>query len=234
MTTDIAQMIDHQVRKSRIMQEAAKAEGRVVEPPHGPTIVISRQLGSGGKLVAQRLAERLDFALWDKNLVDAIANDAYVSRRLVESLDEKTISEIDLLARTIAGHPEAGGFLYKRHLARALLAISKHGNAVIVGRGANFLLPDALSVRVVASESLRIRNLMEYEGVTEEDARRLIRESDHERAAFVRSVYNRDVEDLYAYDLIAVTDCFGVEGVAEIVLTALQRRIDACWRPKKK
>lgn len=230
MPTDILRLIDERVTRSRIMREASLHAGREEAAPPGPTIVISRQLGSGGKLVAERVAERLGFDLWDKNLVDAIASDAFVTRRLVESFDEKTVSEIDLLARTFAGQPEAGGFLYRRHLAHTLLAIAKAGNAVIVGRGANFILTDALSVRVIATDQYRESKLMEFEGLSRDDARRCIHDSDRERAAFIRQVYDRNVADPLDYDVVAVVDCFGIDGVTDIVIAALKARQDACWR----
>ncbi len=232
MTNNIVRLVDEQVYRSSILREAAKSAGTEPALPHGPTIVISRQLASGGKLVAEKLAQKLGYTLWDKNLVDAVANDAYVSRRIVEAFDEHTVSDIEQLARIFAGQPDAGGFLYKRHLARALLSISKHGDAVIVGRGANFILPDALSVRVIASEDLRVRNLVEFEGLTQDEACHRIRASDRDRAAFIKSVYGKDINEPLAYDLMAVADCFGTEGIADLVIAALGSRREECWRGK--
>ena len=55
------------------------------------------------------------------------------------------------------------GFIYIRHLTKAVAVIAKLGNAIILGRGANFLLPEALNVRIDASDEHRIQNMMSYE-----------------------------------------------------------------------
>jgi cytidylate kinase len=224
MRRDITSIVDQQLSKSHGIQPSIMDTLGLGRPPEkpGPVITISRQLGSGGRLVAGRLAERLGWSLWDKDLVDAIAENADVSHRIVEAFDEKTLSEIDVLTRTLIGEPGIGKFYYGHHLARVILAVARHGNAVILGRGANFLLTGALNVRVVASEELRISNLMEYGEMSREEALDRINESDRERAEFVRRLYHKDIEDPLAYDLVVTLDQFGIESVVEIILTALQ------------
>ncbi|MEN6372514.1 MAG: cytidylate kinase-like family protein [Armatimonadota bacterium] len=224
MRKDIISLVDQQLSKSRGARPGVMDTLGLGQPPAkpGPVITISRQLGSGGRLVAGRLAERLGWSLWDKDLVDAIAKNADVSHRIVADFDEKTISEIDILARTIAGEKEIGRFYYGHHLARVILAVARHGNAIILGRGANFLLTGALNVRIVASEELRIQSLMKYGEMSREEALDRIHESDRERAEFIRRLYNKDIEDTLAYDLVITLDELGIEGVAEIILVALQ------------
>lgn len=224
MNRDISGLVDEQIKRSQMLQRAA---GRITEgtPPPGPVITISRQLGSGGTLIARRLAEQLGWGLWDKELVDAIAKDASVSRRIVESFDEKTVSEIDVLARTLTGEPEVGGFLYRRHLVRTLLSIARHGNAIILGRGANFLLPKALNIRIVACEQTRVKRVMGEEDLSREQALERIRNSDHERQTFVRNIYGRDVNDPLAYDLVIASDSFTEDSIIAIILAALQAKV---------
>ena len=144
-------------------------------------------------MIAGKLARDLGWSLWDKELLDAIAADAAVSRRVVEAFDEKTISEIELFARGALGDSDIAGFLYPRHLAHALSAIAKLGNAIILGRGANFILPHTLNVRIDASDECRIRNMMSYENYTHEQAEAKIHESDREREHFLDKVFGRDM-----------------------------------------
>lgn len=224
MRKDIISLVDQQLLKSHGIQPGVMDTLGLGQPPPkpGPVITISRQLGSGGRLVAGRLSERLSWSLWDKDLVDAIAENADVSHRIVADFDEKTISEIDILARTLAGEKEIGRFYYGHHLARVILAVARHGNAIILGRGANFLLTGALNLRIVSSEDLRIENLMKYGEMSREEALDRIQESDRERAEFVKRLYQKDIEDPLAYDLVITLDDFGIEGAVEIILTALE------------
>lgn len=223
MGKDIIGLVDQQLLKSHGVQPGMLDTLGLGQPPAepGPVITISRQLGSGGRLVAGRLSERLGWSLWDKDLVDAIAQNADVSRRIVEDFDEKTISEIDVLVRTLAGEYEVGGFYYGHHLAKAILAVARHGKAIILGRGANFLLTGALNVRIVASEGLRIENLIEYGELSHEESTARIRESDKERSEFIRRLYGKNIEDPLAYDLVITLDDFELEGTVEIILAAL-------------
>jgi len=190
-------------------------------PPEAPRVItVSRQLGSGGRIVAEILSRRLGWSLWDRELVDAIAENTALARSLVERFDEKTVSDIEALVRSAMGEPELGGFMYKRQLTRVVFSIAKHGAAVILGRGANFLLPKALNVRIEAAEETRIANMIRVEGLTHPEAVERIHLSDRERAAFTRKVFDRDIGDCRSYDIVIQADCFTPAQAAEVILAA--------------
>jgi len=213
-------MVAEQIRRSQIARRAAAIEEQRREAPGCTIVTISRGLGTGGTEIAHVVAERLGWSLWDKKLVEAIAEDAHVRTRVVEHFDEKTVSAIETLAHALAGDYEVGNFLYRRHLARALLSIAQVGHAVILGRGAQYLLRDALHVRVLASWDFRVRRLMD-EGMTREQAEEEIRRTDRERAAFVRQLFDKDIDDPTDYDLVIKTDSFGIQGAADVILAAI-------------
>lgn len=219
----VEQLVVEQLRRSELAAKHA-AEGAAAPETGGPVITISRELGSGGRVVAERLASILNWSLWDKELVNAIARNASVQSKVVESFDEKAISEIEVMMRAIMGEHELGGFLYSRHLARAVISIAKRGNAIILGRGANFLLKGALRVRVHATNEVRVANLKRFEGWTEDQAIEAIRKSDRERSVFVRRMFRRDVNDPEAYDLVILSDHLNVEGTTGTIITALRHR----------
>jgi cytidylate kinase len=214
----IEELVSQQVRRSELARQRRLESGEIC--PH-PVITISRRMGSGARIVAQKLACNLGWSLWDKELIDAIAEDAAVSRRVVESLDEKTLSEIEVLARTALGNREMGAFLYKKHLARSVASIAKLGNAIILGRGANFILPDALSIRIDTSDDRRILNMMSYENLAREDAEAKIRESDREREHFLESTFGKELVHAVHYDLSIWMDRFGTDDAVEIIKDAI-------------
>jgi len=218
MPKSIEELVAQQVRKSELARQEAESAGR---PCTMPVITISRTMGSGARIIAQKLAEELGWSLWDKELLDAMANDAQVSRKVVEAFDERTISEIELLVRSILGAYDMAGFLYLKHLVRAVISIASLGNAIILGRGANFILPGALNVRIDASEHLRIENMMKYEAMSREDAEKRIKKSDKERHQFLVKMFGRERVRNVHYDLTIWMDKFDNDGAVEIIKTAL-------------
>ena len=222
MTRYIEELVSQQVRRSELARSKEISEtGR---PCVNSVVTISRRMGSGARVIAGKLARDLGWSLWDKELLDAIAADGAVSRKVVEAFDEKTISEIELFARGALGDYDMAGFLYPMHLAHALAAIAKLGNAIILGRGANFILPHTLNVRIDASDDRRIQNMMSYENHTYEQAQVKIHESDREREHFLSKVFGRERVLSFNYDITIWMDDFTADDAAEIIKTAIKVR----------
>lgn len=221
----IEQLVDQQVRRSELARLKRLEEGEVCPRP---VVTISRGMGSGARIIAQKLANDLGWSLWDKELIDAIASDADVSRRVVEALDEKTISDIETLLRAILGDKEMGEFLYKKHLVRAVASIAKLGNAIILGRGANFVLPDALSIRIDASDERRILNMMSYENLCRAEAKAKIRESDKAREHFLISTFGKERVQAVHYDLSIWMDRFSTDAAVELIKDAISILCRSC------
>ncbi len=215
----IEELVSQQIQRSEL---ARKRESEGGQPCQNPVVTISRTMGSGARIVARKLAKDLGWSLWDKELLDAIAQDAEVSKRVVETFDEKAVSEIELFARVALGDYESGGFLYAKHLARAVAAVAQLGNAIILGRGANFLLPDALSVRIDASFERRVQNMMTYENLTRQQAEAKIRTSDKERHEFLVRMFGKERVERAHYDLSIWMDRFSTDDAVEIIKTTIQ------------
>jgi cytidylate kinase len=215
----IEELVSQQVHRSELAKMKLLETGEICPRP---VVTMSRRMGSGARIVAQKLAHDLGWSLWDKELINAIAEDADVSRRVVEALDEKAISDIEALARSILGNREIGEFLYKKHLTRALASIAKLGNAIILGRGANFVLLDALSVRIDASDARRTLNMMSYENLSRTEAEAKIRESDKERAHFLASTYGKERVKEVHYDLSIWMDRFSTDDAVELIKQAVR------------
>jgi len=214
----IEELVSRQLRRSEIAAKRADENGKECVYP---IITISRRMGSGARIIAAQLAEELGWSLWDKDLIDAIAEDADVSRQVVESFDEKARSEIEMVAHAALGDYVVAGFNYPKHLARAVAAIPKPGRSVVLGRGANLLLPDALNIRIDASDERRMRNMMEYENLDRESASLRIRESDRDRANFIYRTFGKERVESFHFDLEIWMDGFSNEAAVDIIKTAL-------------
>lgn len=217
----IEQLVSEQVHRSELARREEIEKG---EPCDNTVVTISRRMGSGARIVAQKLATELGWSLWDKDLVDAIAEKAHVTQRVAKAFDEHTISDIELFARGMFGDHEMAGFIYPSHLARAVKSIAKLGSAIILGRGANFILPDELGIRIDASDDVRIRNMMAYENLTHDQAVAKLHASDRERRHFLERVYGKERVEHAVYDLTIWMDEFTTDGAVQIILAAVKAK----------
>ena len=126
-----------------------------------PIVTITREPGSGGESIAERLSSELGMNLYDWELVEQIAKDEKVSTRLVSALEKHPRSELEEYMDELLGNCEVSSQAYLGSLKRVLPTIAIPGNAVIVGRGSNFFLPPDRKIGLcfVAPLDLRIRNI---------------------------------------------------------------------------
>jgi len=234
--TGIQLIVDRQLRRweaERLAALEAAREGRAAREaaPARPTVTVSRQAGLRGEAIAQSLAARLGYELFDQQIIDYIATHHDVHRRMLELLDEHTISSIKLWAEGIVHrqHVDQGDFM--RFLSNTVRGIHVHGGAVILGRGANFLLADARAFRVqlVAPLAERVKIHMVERGLDAEAARREIVAADAQRTDFIRRFYHADWDDPGSYDLSLNVAGLSVEGAAQVVAAAMDAFIAARW-----
>ncbi len=192
-------------------------------------ITISRQLGSGGKRVTELLSTWLDWPVWDKEILDVLASQSHLGyqAKMFEAVDEKVQDEIESLMSFTFGHIDKNAYLYL--LPKAIFLIAQH-DAIIIGRGAYLFLPDSLKIRVKASFSTRVENIMHYEGINKKTAQEKIRAVDQEREAFTKELCRRlgkpyaESKNHLHYDLEISTDNIRMEEAALLVLIAAMER----------
>ncbi len=147
-----------------------------IEKARIPVITIHKEPGAGGNLLAQKLVERLDLDLFNRDIIKEIAESAKISASVIETLEKERLSGVeDFISSLVNKHYLYPG-LYLEHLMKVVCTIAEHGRAVIVGRGANFILPPEkrFSVRMVAPLDVRIKNIARRFGVSADEAKRRI------------------------------------------------------------
>lgn len=219
-------IVDRQVKKWTLEKQHA-AENGIIAPKPKPFVTVSRQQGSRGSFFAKQLAERLGFELYHRELIDFICGDAGCRRRVIESLDEKIQPQLQLWVEGIIKGKLVDASTYMRWLAKAVYTIASHGNGVIVGRGANFIvkLNTGFHVRIVAPRSCRISNLIEYKKLTVKEAEKAIEESDRVRAEYIRKNFDYDINDPTHYDLIINTGYIDIASAIELAEWTLQAKM---------
>src|SRR4051794_40193041 len=164
-------------------------------------ICISREAGAGGGTIARLVGTRLDWKVFDHEIVEAIAQRMGVTAEEVRALDELSPSVIQDWLLPIWEEHYAPLEAYLDHLAKLVGAIGQAGESIIVGRGANFMLPrdETLCVRVLAPMKARAQRLAERMGVSIRTARRAAHELDQRRRKFSRTMHRADPADPHHY-----------------------------------
>lgn len=195
------------------------------------TITVEREYGSGGALIARRLAEHLGWKLWDEELTAEIARIAKVDQRAARLCDERVDPLIYRLFRVFArgsyerALPLEG--VSSRFDADQMVAmlqeviedVASRGNCVIVGRGAPYILrnhSDAFHVFIYAPRDEKIRRIKTL-GKTEKEAAQLVAEVDAERASFIRHYFGAEWPCRALYNAM-INSKFGDEYVIEMIL----------------
>jgi cytidylate kinase len=204
-----------------------------------PLITISRQFGSGGSEIAERVARALDWHLYDNAVVNEVAKrlgmqPAEVSAReeRVPSLPERIASAMALgmpeVMPTVADLPlrpneDRISEMTTRVMEEAVLA----GPAVLVGRGAQSMLAsraDALHVFCYAPPEALASYAVSNLGVAREDAARVVAENNHQREQYVKRHWKRDWRDFANYHLCVNTAWLGIDGAAELIVHLARER----------
>lgn len=174
-----------------------------------PLITISRLTGSGGRTVATLVAEKLGkpWKVWDKEILEEIAKDTKKSVEFFKVFDERTISLTEEYIDDFFGKEVPIFSRYEKELIKVLTAIGQQGYTIIVGRGANYLFPNALKVRIVAPVAIRLENMVKYEkAYTREQSQKWLRNTDKRRDEFIQRIFSKNPNDPLYYDMVINTE----------------------------
>jgi cytidylate kinase len=223
VTRRVEEIVEHQVRRWHLEQRGAR------ERPAPPCIALSRLPGSGGAELGHRVAEKLDFGFFGIELLDQIARERGVQRRLLEGLDERVRGVIDRYVLDAFRHGAFTETEYLRCVVHTISTLGERGGAVILGRGAPFILaPDrALRVLVTAPLDARIERTTRAGNVSNEQARDALQREEAERRQFLGFHFHVDPDDPRLFDLVVNTGTLGIDDAAALVVEALRRRFGA-------
>jgi cytidylate kinase len=180
-------------------------------------ITISREVGSGGMYIGRRTAEMLGYRLADKSVIENVFSQYSFARfeKVYESVPGFWDHFDDMRQGVIS------------FLNDVILALARHGNTVIVGRGGFVVLApfsDVLHVRVQAPFESRVRRVMEEKGVVDvEEARALVRQSDRTRISFVEFSYGVRWDSNAAFDIVINTDKVDLDRAANWLVEAARQ-----------
>ncbi len=189
-------------------------------------IAISRECGCNGEGIAEMLQERTGFQKYDHEILDYMAKNDEVRRKLYETLDDRTMGWIETIVSTFTIGPSVDQLEYFNRLSREMLAICHNTHAIILGRAANFILPreQGLAVRLVAPFKYRLERYAKQKNLDLKTAINEMERIDRGRGSFVEAHFGKYAFDPRRYDITINVSQFNDIQVVELIMLALKSK----------
>jgi cytidylate kinase len=194
--------------------------------PKGMTVAISREAGARGATIAHKVGTILGWQVFDQEMLDYLMIDETGRSQLFADVPPGAQEWADRQLLRLQREQKLNDEPDTTALARLILVAAARGNAVIVGRGAGFLLPaeTTLHVRVVAPFQQRVNYLAESLRLTHAEATTEVRDRDVRRESFLTRTLLRESSETTDYDVIVNSGRLGVEEAAQIIGWALRTK----------
>jgi cytidylate kinase len=180
-------------------------------------ITITRQLGSSGTEIAERLRDELGFNYLDRALLEEkLINTCQLPEKDVERYDEKKPAFWESFS--------ADKDRYLHCIKTVIYEFAHQGHCIIIGRGGQALFRDmsgVLHVNVIAPINLRRERVQARLNYDTQLAEQAIQLSDHDRAGFHKYFFQINWEDPNLYHLIISTDIFNVDAAVQLIKDAI-------------
>ncbi|MGI6107106.1 MAG: AAA family ATPase [Lachnospiraceae bacterium] len=199
-------------------------------------ITIGRECGSHGRVIGNKLAEKLGVKCYDKELLTLAAKQSGLAKELFEAHDEKPTRSflysmvmdsytMGYSTSTFADMP----LNHKVFLAQfeTIKKLAEKESCVIVGRCADYALadyPNVTSVFISGNMEDKIRNIVEAYGLDEAKAKDVIVKTDKKRSNYYNYYSSKTWGDARSYDLCLNSSIVGVEGAVEAILSFVSIR----------
>ncbi len=196
-------------------------------------ICISREYGSGGRILGEELARQLGIPCYDKKLLEKTAAEHGISEKLIESVDEKPVSWYSLGFPIGIRNPyvydyDALYYIMNDRIfglqSKTIKSIASEGSCVIIGRVADEVLkddPDMVSIFIHADREDRIKRIAELEKVDLKKAAQMVRKKDKNRANYHNYYSERKWGECSSYNISISTSKFGIEGSVKAIIKIL-------------
>lgn len=209
-------LVNKAIEKSQL-ERVAKLR---IKTHWSPDIIISRDPGSGGHVIAEKLAKKMGWLLFDKPLMRKLSKELDIPEDEVANIDEHSRSWSADLIHSIFNPDYVSDIRYITQLKKLLSHAAKQNDLVIIGHGANYILPPdrCFRVRVTASFSKRVDNTYKYEGKkSREEARLWVEKIEKRYNQFIRQYFGKNPHNPWDYDLVISTDNYSLGQVVDII-----------------
>ncbi|MBW1988464.1 MAG: cytidylate kinase-like family protein [Deltaproteobacteria bacterium] len=203
-----------------------------------PVITIARPFGAGGHTVGRLVAERLGYTLVKEEMVNAVAEKARVSPDWVRSIEKERGNALmnfisglvssDFVERLLEDrHGYIDEKIYVDTLSQVMEEIAREGNAVIIGRGGQYLLhdhPNAFHVLLTADDESRVKFLSRHYNLSEAQAKKAVSRGDKRRTNFYKKLKHKDYDDPSLYHMVLNTARVDIDRAVDLICLLARKR----------
>jgi cytidylate kinase len=227
-------LLPETILEDEALAEGIPAEGKIV-------VTIASQFGSGGSEVGRIVANECGLLYLDHEIIAEVARRSGVNVEQAASRDERTLGmarhvlealhsnspfsiNVDTLLNPTLPPAYTQELVYWQVTRRVIMELATAGNAVIIGRGSQFLLrdrPRTLHVYIFAPRSQRIENVMLHQQVSRDRATRMVDRRDYEQEAYLSRYFGSGQDHPDLYHLLMNTHLFPIEQAADIIKQTL-------------
>ena len=205
-------------------------------------ITISREVGSGGRTIGRKLAEKLGVRFSDKELVDELQKKLNLTVDSIEELKGKKKRWLDDFIQMVAPVPMSGmlvdgdsDYISEYNLSLSvndvfeaereiLNGIADEGSCVIAGRSGFFVLkgrPNKVDILITASRDKRITRIMEKQNLSRQKAEEVIDSVDKARDNYVKRYTGQSRYDARNYHIVLNMDYITEDQAVAMILSYL-------------
>lgn len=200
-----------------------------------PVITISREFGSGGREIGEAVAKRLGIELYDKTIIEMVAEKSGYSVDFVEDNDQR-LSRSMLFQIAVTGtlppwlngsskpEVETGGLFAAQ--SEVIKGLAEKESCVIVGRCADYILrdnPNRIAVFIRGDSEDKVNRCVREYGLNPQTAVSDMLRRDKERADYYEHYVNKKWGSAENYDICLNSSLFGEEGCVELLLDMINR-----------
>ncbi len=196
-------------------------------------INIGRQIGSGGKIIAKKLAEEFQFNFYDKEILNLAAKESGFNERFFEQNDEKKGFLKSILHFHLPFINDSSLYpndftqegLYKFQ-SDAIMKAADENCCVFVGRTADYILrnhKDVLNLFITSNIDHRIQEIIKRHGLTPAEARKYIIQHEEQRASYYNFYTGKKWGHSESYDLCINSSILGLEGTEKVLASFIRK-----------
>ncbi len=199
-------------------------------------INIGRQLGSGGRSIANILAQHYNITVYDRKLIELAAKESGLSQEFFENADEKkshgffhSIFSARAAANALGNNDSylSNDALFKVQ-SDIIRDLAERESCIFIGRCADYILRDHpchINLFFTANLEDRIARMTSEKGITAEQAEELIEKTDRRRSDYYNYYSGKTWGAAESYDLCINTSYLGHERTAEILKEYIESRM---------
>lgn len=190
-------------------------------------ITVSREFGSGGRIIGKMVADRLGIAYYDKEIIAKVAEKTGFAEEFIEKNGEYSPSK-SIFAYAVVSRDRAGSsmndYIYSVQ-RKIILEIAEKEACVIVGRCADDILNDhdkSLHVFIYGNNDEKIKKIMNTHKISEKEALKLMKATDKKRSINYNYYTDKQWGKTHNYDICLNSSMLGYEACADIIASLVK------------